>query len=106
MTTKYSISKHRFYELKHWCLQYHEWEELYSQLDGYETEQGDTTSKEGMLRAELRSRMDLIRKICIDTDDDIWESLLRTVIGDANLIPTSSYIYKKFFWLLDKARDQ
>ena len=29
---KYWISKERYYELKHFCLQYNEWRKLYSEL--------------------------------------------------------------------------
>ena len=32
----YYISKHRYYELKHFCLQYYEWKELYLSLDTYQ----------------------------------------------------------------------
>lgn len=31
---RYYISKHRYYELKHFCLQYHEWQYKYLACDG------------------------------------------------------------------------
>lgn len=31
---KYWLSKHRYYELKHFCLQYPEWKRVYHDLDG------------------------------------------------------------------------
>lgn len=104
MTNKYELSKHRYYELKHWCLQYHDWEKEYRQLDGYE-DVIDTTSKHGILRACLYSKIKLVEKVCCQTDNDIWEKLLRTVIGDSKEIPRSSDIYKKFFYLLNVVKD-
>lgn len=104
MTNKYDLSKHRFYELKHWCLQYPEWEALYNDIDGYCKQHGDTTSKDGILLAELYTKMALVRKVCQDTDADISEELLRTVTGKSIEIPSTSYIYKRFFWLLDKVK--
>ena len=36
---KYYIDKHRYYELKHFCLQYDDWKKAYSILDGYDSYQ-------------------------------------------------------------------
>ena len=33
----YYISKHRYYELKHFCLQYPEWEEAMALLNGWKS---------------------------------------------------------------------
>lgn len=33
----YYISKHRYYELKHFCLQYPEWEEAMAILNGWKS---------------------------------------------------------------------
>lgn len=105
MTNKYEIGKHRYYELKHWCLQYPNWERLYLEVDGYCKKTGDTTSKDGILLADLYSKMLLVKRVCKITDEDIWEELLRTVTGKVSEIPSTSYIYKRFFWLLDKMKD-
>lgn len=104
MTNKYSISKHRFYELKHWCLQYPEWLQLYSELDGFSDDRSDTTSKNGILRADILSRIDCIKTACKETDVDIWEDLFRTVTKGERRIPPSSDLYKRFFWILDRSR--
>ena len=103
MTSKYELSKHRYYELKHWCLQYPEWQKLYSEING--TGAGDTTSKEGIRLAELNSKMLIVERVCRMTDADIYEELLKTVAMGGKEIPSTSYIYKKFFWLLDKMKD-
>ena len=31
----YKLDKHRYYELKHFCLQYPDWKKKYLSLDGY-----------------------------------------------------------------------
>lgn len=31
---RYWIEKHRYYELKHFCLQYSQWKKMYVSLDG------------------------------------------------------------------------
>lgn len=113
MTNEYTLSKHRFYELKHFCLQYHEWERLYSEADGYSEEsgknEGDTTSKDGMTRAELFKNLKLVTHTCFDTHYDGWLYLFMYVIGDAKCPPKDEkelffYYYHKFFWLLSKRR--
>lgn len=103
MTNKYELSKHRYYELKHWCLQYPEWQKLYSEVHGLGD--GDTTSKDGIRLAELYTKMLLVERVCKLADADIWEELLRTVTKGSKEIPSTSYIYKKFFWLLDKMKE-
>ena len=43
---KYYISKHRYYELKHFCLQYPEWVEKYKSAIRYPQGIGNTESSE------------------------------------------------------------
>ena len=68
---KYEISKHRFYELYHYCLQYREWkDELKSTTDTVKavvisdmphgSGTGDPTSNLAMRRAMLADRCKLI----------------------------------------------
>lgn len=40
---KYYISKHRYYELKHFCLQYPEWKHALDILDGWGKSPDDLT---------------------------------------------------------------
>lgn len=40
----YWIEKHRYYELKHFCLQYPIWRKAYSVLDGYSNPPKDLAS--------------------------------------------------------------
>lgn len=112
MTTEYALSKHRFYELKHFCLQYPEWKQLYSDSDGWPEEisknEGDTTSKDGMTRAELSKNMNLIVNACKDTGYDDWQTLFNYISGIDRSTKDKTelffYYYRKFFWILSKRR--
>lgn len=113
MTTEYCISKHRFYELKHFCLQYPEWQPLYSQADGWAEEsgknEGDTTSRDGILRAQLATKIALVedtcREICGDYERDI---LVLVTEGKKPKLRADQkdfwHYYRKFFWELSRRR--
>jgi hypothetical protein len=129
---KYWISKHRYYELKHYCLQYNEWREEYAKLSSElgcfggngvifagakaAGEYSDRTGEMAVRLAELKRNIDLIEKTCGDADGALWSYILKGVtegIGYPALtvlydIPCSvdTYYdrYRRFFWLLDKAR--
>ena len=113
MKSEYEISKHRFYELKHFCLQYPEWLKLYSETDGYASEssknEGDTTSKDGITRAQLYKNMRLVVNTCQKIGYEHWPDLLRYVIG-ASKMPYPGeeelffHYYHKFFYVLSKKR--
>jgi len=100
MKTEYSLSKHRFYELKHFCLQYPEWKELYFDADGW-TGEGDTTSRDGIKRGDLKTYMDLIEFCAQLTDGDI---LPFVTISGIDIPSEKLYSYRKFFWELSKRR--
>ena len=114
MKTEYELSKHRFYELKHFCLQYPEWEKLYSQLDGWAEEAskafGDTTSRDGIRKADLASKMELIQNVCQEVCEDYADLVFNYVIFGSKPHLTSDqvdfwYYYRKFFWELSKRRN-
>lgn len=113
MKSEYEISKHRFYELKHFCLQYPEWLKLYSEADGYASEsgknEGDTTSKDGMTRAQLWKNMRMVINICEEIGYEQWPMLFRYIIGISKKIPEGEndlffHYYHKFFYVLSKKR--
>ena len=70
---KYYIDKHRYYELKHFCLQYQEWKKEYSTLDGYDSynvglgvktsDISDRTADYGITRAYYSNRIDMIERV-------------------------------------------
>ena len=114
MKSEYELSKHRFYELKHFCLQYPEWEKLYSLSDGWQTEAskpiGDTTSRNGIRRADLACRMEMVRNICQEVCGDYADLVFNYVIFGSKPHLTSGqadfwYYYQKFFWELSKRRN-
>lgn len=113
MKTEYELSKHRFYELKHFCLQYPEWEFSYNLLDGFSKEasqnEGDTTSRDGIRRADLQYKMTLVQETCSDICEDYRDEVFRYVI--LGIRPNLSsdqqdfwYYYRKFFWELSRRK--
>lgn len=100
MRTEYTLSKHRYYELKHFCLQYPDWIKEYRDADGW-SGKGDTTSRDGIKRAEIVRFVDLIQTCAYDTNRD----LLPFVTGESTSMPSELlYFYRKFFWELSRRR--
>lgn len=99
MKTEYQLSKHRFYELKHFCLQYPEWKKEYEDADGW-TGKGDTTSKDGIKRGDLRAYVELIEECARLTGTNI----LQFVTTNESLPVELRYSYRQFFWLLSQRR--
>lgn len=123
----YYITKHRYYELKHFCLQYKDWKKALVLLDGWrrqESEAGgivkgnmpsDPTTKEALLRAYYSQHIELIDR-CIDKlEPAVGPYVLKGVTEGlsynqlrARGCPCGSemyyYLYRKFFWLLSIER--
>lgn len=126
---KYYIDKHRYYELKHFCLQYNEWRKEYAKCNEAiifaskfvrqpaSNIPSDITAKYGMMKAHYDSRIKLIERIAMETDDFLYPFILKAVtegLSYTNLkavhnIPCGRDMYydryRKFFWLLSDARD-
>ena len=113
----YWIEKHRYYELKNFCLQYPTWKRNYVSLDGLSSHSANyVTAKIGMLKSYFSKRMDMIEKTAERTDTELAEYILKGVtegwsydIIKARLeIPcckdTYYNLYRRFFWLLNKER--
>lgn len=127
---KYHISKHRHYELKHFCLQYPDWKKEYNSLDSLvptTTKYGhvrtsstpsDPTVNNVIKREKCLSRIKLIEKVAMDTDEYLYEYILKAVteglsytyLKNTLKIPcgkdTYYNRYRKFFWLLNNVRDK
>ena len=108
MKSEYQIGKHRFYELKHFCLQYPEWKAYYSDSDGWPKEigenEGDTTSRDGIRRADLKVRMlqvELAGDLCGDPDVLIFVTTGIRKRDD----PEFWLNYRRFFWELSRIRN-
>lgn len=125
---RYWLPKHRYYELKHFCLQYPEWKRSYISLDGLPTKSAiasehvdggmlpDPTALYAEARLYYRDRMDMVEKAAHDAAGDLGNLLLRAVTEEISYehlaametVPCCKEVwytaYRRFFWLLDKAR--
>lgn len=123
--SKYYVEKHRYYELKHFCLQYPEWKKRYLEMDGFgrtgtdeirTNTPGDPTSKCVDMRLALLKRLRLIEHTAMDADPDLAEYILMAVTEGLSYpvlkarcdIPCGKDMYydryRRFFWLLDNSR--
>ena len=125
----YWIEKHRYYELKHFCMQYQIWKKNYKALSGIMSRPkeivqlgkmryvSNPTEKTAMLKLQYSRYIDLIERTALKTDPELATYLIKGVTEGISYdllkikmdVPCSkdSYylLYRKFFWLLDKARD-
>lgn len=100
MKTEYVLSKHRYYELKHFCLQYQKWKDIYKDADGW-SGNGDTTSRDGIRRAQMKTYTEMIEECARLTGIDI----LPYVTVEGNSLPIEfRYFYRRFFWELSRKR--
>lgn len=126
---KYYIDKHRYYELKHFCLQYNEWKKAYasccdaviftSKFEKVPSSgiPSDLTAKYAMKKIQYGERIKMIEKAAKEADDFLYTYILRAVtegLSYAHLktkhdIPCGRDMYydryRRFFWLLSEMRD-
>ena len=126
--SKYWIDKHRYYELKHFCLQYPSWKKAYSALDGlghkptdlamfYKSNSiSDPTAKCAEARCYYSSWMSMIERTAVATDLGFSSYILKAVTEGVSYehlkarlkIPcckdTYYDLYRRFFWLLNQVR--
>lgn len=126
---KYYIDKHRYYELKHFCLQYNEWKKEYARCNEsiifaskFEREpasniHSDVTAKYAIKKLQYGTRIKLIERIAIEADDFLYPYILKAVTEGLSYTYLKSRLdipcgrdmyydrYRKFFWLLSDARD-
>lgn len=123
----YYINKHRYYELKHFCMQYPDWVHAVNAMDGIKVSsvRNDISNKsyaESLVeevvieRDTLISKIHLIETVAQDAADDlsiyilkgVTEGLPFEVLQARYRIPcckdTYYILYRKFFWLLDRTR--
>lgn len=126
---KYWIDKHRYYELKHFCLQYPEWKRAYSDFDNIGVPlsmiervltsnlPGDPTAKRAMMKTYYAEKIRMIEKVALETDRCLHNYILKAVTEGRSYtylktklsIPCGRDMYydryRKFFWLLSKTRE-
>lgn len=126
----YWIGKHRYYELKHFCLQYPIWKKAYLSLDALSRRpadlqvfvksgqmKGDPTERCVQSRLFFADRMEMVEQAAIGADPELYQYLIRGVTEGLSYdalkmkydIPCCRdvyyAVYRRFFWLLSKRRD-
>lgn len=126
---KYYIDKHRYYELKHFCMQYSEWKKAYasccesiiftSSLDKQPSNNthGDLTAKYAIRRAQYAEKIEMIETLAKEADEYLYPYILKAVTEGLSYtylktkldIPCGRDMYydryRKFFWLLSNSRN-
>lgn len=127
---KYWISKHRYYELKHFCMQYPEWKKAYLDLSDanlplsmikttpINNSPNDPTMKRVLMKTFYSDRMKIIEKVAIEADPYLYDYIITgvtegrsyTYLKTVMEIPCGKDMYydryRKFFWLLNKSRER
>lgn len=121
------LSKHRYLELQHWCLQYPEWEKKIREIkflpdlvparrenSKWIAKRG--TEDLGTLLAELSSNRALVERVCNQASEELYPWLLLAVTRGLSFnelkmvheIPCERDMFydrrRRFFLLLDKEK--
>ena len=122
--SKYWIPKHRYYELKHYCLQYPEWKRVYNSLGLKAMEQHEIkgsdipkpTEREALIRYECLKGIELVEQCAKEAWPELYYNLLLGVtegrpydVLRASLglqCSREDYYnhYRKFFYILSQRR--
>lgn len=124
---QYYISRHRYYELKHFCLQYPEFKRAYNDLcekipggiiSINKTDGAHKNDESLIVRQLYLEQMSMIEECCMLTDKIIGPYILKGVTEGLpytyfkmhDRIPCGKdlyyELYRKFFWLLDYKKKQ
>jgi len=121
----YYISKERYMELKHWCLQYPEWKKALNKLSYLKASDPMVMSSSNIgdpvyLQVEQRNyyskNIELIESVAKKADPELYSYILSAVTENvacqcliARGMPCSRdkfyELYRRFFWILDIYRD-
>lgn len=129
-SNKYWIERHRYYELKHFCMQFPIWKKMIDQINLYQShgslinlDKDKVTYKNSTIEEIVHekiiyeSKINLIEETAYESDREIGPYIL---IGVTKGIPykilrlnykipccknTYYNLYRKFFWVLDNKRD-
>lgn len=126
----YYIDKHRFYELKHFCLQYSVWKRNYVLLSGlsrgsaneigifnYGLKLNSPTENCAIAKKRYLDNMELVENACEYADRDLRSYILEAVTKGRSYTYLSTVLgipcsrdtyydrYRKFFWILSKLKE-
>lgn len=126
---KYYVEKHRYYELKHFCLQYPIWKKAYAALDGLSNRPNDLeiisktnrisdpTERCAAARMKYSRFIEMVEQTAIKTDSELYSYILIGVTEGRTYeylksilnIPCCRQVYyemyRKFFYLLNRVRE-
>lgn len=124
----YWIEKHRFYELKHFCMQYPIWKKAYNAIDGFSkrpeelykvksSTNSNPTEQCAIAKEHYGYFMGMIEHAAMDTDPVIGKYIMEAVINGLSYekinaryhIPCGKDVYytlyRKFFYILNNYRN-
>lgn len=121
----YWIERHRYYELKHFCMQYPIWEKAYKAVDSlshrpwdaevFAKNQGESITEKAAEQAQYYAeRMRMVEDCCYEASSIICGGLILGVTRGLTYEQVLQYIdipcgreyyyetYRKFFWILNR----
>lgn len=125
---RYWISKPRYYELKHFCLQYPGWRKAYSELVEYgvavsnisnefrSNTISDPTAKLAILKTHCVERIEMIEEAALEADKYLFKYIIKGVTEGRSYVYLKTKLdipcskdtyydrYRKFFWILSQKR--
>lgn len=104
----YELSRHRFAELKHFCLQYGEWKQRYT----LRNEQSLPPPETAIPKTAYLNAIRLIETTASDTSPALGSYILESVTRDVSVrqvnppcdSETFDFYRRKFFWLLSERK--
>lgn len=125
----YWIERHRYYELKHFCLQYPIWKQSYASLGGLSSKPAamdlcrnkynmtNPTERIALIRSNYSDKMNMIEQTAEESNNELaWYIVLGVTRGMSYETLKTKYnipccrdvyydSYRRFFWLLNKRRN-
>jgi len=129
--SQYYISKHRYYELRHYCQQYKEWQDCYrflSQMNGtvsvipaekifYNRKiMWNSFEEKSDAKADFLRAIQLVNNCAKDADEELSDYILLAVTENVSFVKLKTQYnmpcekdmfydrFRKFFWLLSQRK--
>lgn len=104
----YELSRHRFAELKHFCMQYEEWKQQYA----LQEEQSLPPPETAIPKTAYLNAIQLIETTAVDTSAILGSYILNSVTQNVSIrqinppcdSKTFEFYRRKFFWLLSERK--